>query len=136
STDMVTLTVSGASGTDTVHFVFNQAGNGPGVTLQGTSGKDIIFATDGDDTLTGDAGHDQFVFTPLSSGSVQHTVTDFETLSDKIDIRQFAAVASLADISAVQQGNDTLITLDSHDTILLQNVVATNLNAGNFIFHA
>jgi len=42
-TDMVTLTVSDGIGhTDTVHFVFKQAGEGP-VALNGTSGKDVIF---------------------------------------------------------------------------------------------
>ena len=60
--DMVTFTVSGASGSDTVNFVFIQAAKGPGLTLEGTSGKDVIFATEGSDTLTGGGGEDQFVF--------------------------------------------------------------------------
>jgi hypothetical protein len=34
-----------------------------------------------------------------------------------------------------QRGNDTLVTLDTHDTVLLQNVLATNINASNFLFH-
>jgi hypothetical protein len=135
-TDMITFTVSGASGSDTVHFIFNQAGNGPGITLTGTDGKDVIFATDNNDTLTGGAGRDQFVFMPQGSGNVQHTVTDFETSVDRIDIRQFAAVDDIGDLTVAQQGNDTLITVDGQDTILLQNTVATNIHASNFIFHA
>jgi hypothetical protein len=34
-----------------------------------------------------------------------------------------------------QQGNDTLITLDSHDTLLLKNVALVNLHANDFILH-
>jgi hypothetical protein len=36
---------------------------------------------------------------------------------------------------AVEQGSDTLITLDGHDTLLLKNVVATSLHASDFIIH-
>ena len=64
-TDSVTLTVADSFGhTDRVHFIFNQGGSGPDVALTGTSGKDVIFATDHADTLTGGAGADQFVFAP------------------------------------------------------------------------
>jgi hypothetical protein len=35
-----------------------------------------------------------------------------------------------------QSGNDTLITLDAHDTLLLKNVLAVNLHANDFIMHA
>src|SRR5207253_1251686 len=113
------------------------AGNGPGITLQGTSGKDVIFGTDSNDTLTGGGGHDQFVFSDTSSGSVQHTITDFETAMDRLDIRQFSAIHAVTDFTSVQQhGSDTLITLDRNDTILLQNVLAANIHASNFIFHA
>jgi len=134
STDKVTLTVAdGFGATDTVNFVFNQAGTGPNVVLQGTSGKDVIFATGNQDVLTGGGGADQFVFKPTSLGpSVQHTITDFVVGLDKIDVRQFASISSLP--SDVQQGSDTLITLDNHDTVLLKNVVASSLHAGDFIF--
>jgi hypothetical protein len=67
---------------------------------------------------------------------VQHTVTDFEASLDRLDVRQFTGIDELTDFTVAQQGNDTLITLDTHDTILLQNVVATNIHASNFLFHA
>jgi hypothetical protein len=35
-----------------------------------------------------------------------------------------------------QQGRDTLVTLDSHDTVLLKNVLAINMHASDFIVHA
>jgi VCBS repeat-containing protein len=133
-TDMVTLEVTdGFGAADTVHFIFNQAGTGP-VTLTGTSGKDVIFATGYNDTLTGGAGADQFVFAPEDTIN-SDTITDFDVARDKIDVRQFGNINSWTNISAVQQGNDTLITLDSHTNVLLKNVVATSLHASDFIVH-
>ena len=65
-TDMVTLTVSDGLGhSDTVNFVFKEAGQGP-ATLTGTSGKDVIFATGSDDTFIGGASADQFIFAPAT----------------------------------------------------------------------
>ena len=88
---MVTLTVSDGLGhSDTVHFVFSEAGQGP-VTLTGTSGKDVIFATGSDDTLTGGASADQFVFAPGQNPSAD-TITDFTPGQDRIDLRLFSEV--------------------------------------------
>ena len=48
--DMVSLMVAdGFGATQTLHFVFNQASTGPNVTLQGTSGNDVIFGGPGTD---------------------------------------------------------------------------------------
>jgi large repetitive protein len=138
STDMVTLTARdnfGALGT--VNLVFDPAGSVPNGTLQGTSGRDVIFATNSQDALTGLAAQDQFVFAPTSSNpSVQHTITDFEAGVDKIDVRQFSNISASALPTETQQGSDTLITLDSNDTLLLLGIAATSLHAGDFIFHA
>jgi Ca2+-binding RTX toxin-like protein len=134
-TDKVTLTAADSFGaTDTVNFIFNEAGTGPATTLVGTGGKDVIFATGHQDILTGGGGQDQFVFKPSSGTTdVQHTITDFVAGLDKIDVRQFSNISSLADAPETQQGNDTLITLDSHETLLLKNVIATNLQSSDFI---
>jgi large repetitive protein len=138
ATDKVTLTVTdGFGATDTVNFIFNQAGTGPNITLQGTSGKDVIFATNSQDVLTGGAGPDQFVFAPTSSGpTVQHTITDFVDGIDKLDVRQFSYISMASMPTSIQQGSDTLITLDGHDTLLLKSVVATSVHPSDFIVHA
>jgi Ca2+-binding RTX toxin-like protein len=136
-TDKVTFTVADSFGaTDTVNFIFNEAGTDPNIALQGTTGKDVIFATGGQDVLTGGGGQDQFVFKPTSGTTVQHTITDFVAELDKIDVRQFSNIGSFADVAESQQGSDTLITLDSHDTLLLKNVVTASLQASDFIVHA
>src|SRR5262245_41078823 len=138
STNMVTLTVEDNFGaTDTVNFVFAKTGSGPNITLQGTSGKDVILATDSQDVLSGAAAQDQFVFAPSSSGlSVQHTITDFQVGVDKIDVRQFSNISASALPIETQQGSDTLITLDSNDTLLLKTVTGTTLHASDFLVHA
>jgi hypothetical protein len=138
STDMATLTVKDSFGAaDTENFVFAQVGSGPNITLQGTSGKDVILATSSQDVLIGGAAQDQFMFAPTSSGSsVQHTITDFLAGVDKVDVRQFSNISASALPTETQQGSDTLITLDSNDTLLLKNVAAVNLHASDFIVHA
>jgi hypothetical protein len=136
--DQVDLTVADNLGASaTVHFIFNEAGQGSTISLQGTAGNDVIFATGHDDTLTGNGGLDHFIFKPTlgTNGVVEHTVTDFDANLDTIDLRQFVNIGSTAAAlaTAAQQGNDTLLTLDSHDTVLLKNVLAANLHAGDFI---
>ena len=137
ATDMFTLTVKDSFGAaDTENFVFAQTGSGPNITLQGTSGKDVILATANQDVLTGGASQDQFVFAPTPAGpSVQHTITDFLAGTDKLDVTQFSNLSASAVPIEIQQGNDTLITLDSNDALLLKNIAVANLHASDFIFH-
>ncbi len=137
ATDMVTLKVTDDLGAaDTVNFIFNQDGTDP-VTLTGTSGKDVIFATGYDDMLTGGAGADQFVFAPETNAN-QDTITDFSPGEDHIDLRKFADVDSdnigtwLAS-HAVAAGADTVITLGVNDTITLKNIALASLHASDFI---
>ena len=136
-TDKVTLTVADSFGAkDTVNLVFNASGTGSNATLQATPGNDVIFATGNSDTLSGSGGQDQFVFAPTTSGpAVQHAITDFTEGIDQIDVRQFSNLSSSSLPSVVQVGNDTLITLDGHDNLLLRNFVAASLHAGDFIVH-
>jgi VCBS repeat-containing protein len=142
-TGMVTVTVADSFGAaDTMNFIFNQAGTGP-VTLQGTAGKDVIFATGYDDTLTGGAGADQFVF---SAHSGHDTITDFTPGEDRIDLLDdlpfdSGSTASFNDWinnnGAVEQlGNgDTQIHLVGGNSILLSNVDRSSLHMNDFILH-
>ncbi|WP_156948629.1 VCBS domain-containing protein [Bradyrhizobium sp. WSM1417] len=137
-TDQITVTVTDTTTnlSDTVNFIFVEGGNSQGVILEGTPGKDVIFATESSDTLIGGAAKDQFVFAPASSqDTVQHTVNDFQAGLDKIDLRQFGSISSVSDLSAAEQDGDTFLTLDNHETIVLKGVVAQNLQASDFIFH-
>ncbi|WP_051379873.1 VCBS domain-containing protein [Bradyrhizobium murdochi] len=142
-TDMVTITVAdGFGATDTVNFIFNEAGTGPNITLQGTDGKDVIFATGHTDTLTGRAGADQFVF---RAGSGDDTITDFTPGLDRIDLHgQLPFVAGNADSFDAWIKNDalveplasgTLIHLEDGDHILLSGVGRASLHLNDFILH-
>jgi Ca2+-binding RTX toxin-like protein len=137
-TDKIAVIVTDSfGGTDSVNFIFNEAAMDANIVLQGTAGKDVIFGTGSSDTLTGGGGLDQFVFAPTTAGpTVQHTITDFIAGLDKIDIRQFGNITASTLPTETQQGSDTLITLDSHDSLLLKNVTVANLHANDFIISA
>lgn len=158
-TDQITLTVTDKTTGrfDTVHFIFSEAGDtSQGITLQGTDGKDVIFATDTNDTLTGGGAKDQFVFAPgilydddgHPATHLTHTITDFTEGLDKIDLRQFSDVSSISNLTIVQRdGGDTLVkwqqqvtqgegaAVTEHESLLLKNVIAANLKASDFILH-
>jgi Ca2+-binding RTX toxin-like protein len=91
--------------------------------VSGTSGNDTIFGGAGNDTLSGGSGSDTFVF---RANLGQDTVTDFTAGSDVL------ADAAAALAAATTSGNDTLITIDAGNTVLLKNVAVANLHAGDF----
>jgi hypothetical protein len=83
---------------------------------------------------------DQFVFAPtVGLTPVQHAITDFNVNLDTIDLRAFGATVSasalIASATPLNNGQDTLITVDSHDSILLKNVQAASLHTSDFIVH-
>jgi Ca2+-binding RTX toxin-like protein len=105
--------------------------------VNGTTGNDQIVAL-ASHTLTGGTGSDTFVFN-VNQGS--YIITDFnQTEHDRIDLSAFVATGNPNWISthvAQSPANpaDTLINIDTHDSILLQNVVASHLTANDFLLH-
>ncbi|SNS54844.1 FecR family protein [Tardiphaga sp. OK246] len=145
TTEKVSVTVTDSDGaSDSVNFIVALS-DSASIVLEGTSGKDVILATYLKDTLTGGAGKDQFVF---ANNQGQHTITDFKPDEDRIDLHMPNApttgstLTAWLDAHATQVGNDTLIHLDAPDalvqtnTILLQDVVKSQLTANDFILHA
>jgi hypothetical protein len=87
--------------------------------------------------MAGSAANDVFVFAPTSSGPVvERTISDFVAGVDKIDVRQFSNISAEHLPIETQLGSDTLVTLDSHDSLLLKNVTVAHLYASDFILHA
>ena len=112
------------------------------MTLAGTSGKDVILATGNNDALMGGGGADQFVFNKTTGA---HTITDFSTINDHIDLTALSSIVTAATLNAWLASNvapsatnpaDTVISLGSTETITLHNVLATSIHASDFIVHA
>ncbi|MEO1975832.1 MAG: M10 family metallopeptidase [Paracoccaceae bacterium] len=114
--------LQGASGND---FLGGAAGQD---LLLGGGGEDTLNGGTGDDMLVGGDGADLFVFNALMSGE-SDLITDFEDGSDQIRIR--GGSFALLDISDTAEG--ALVSIAGHD-ILLENVVAADLDASDFLF--
>ncbi|SEH75526.1 cadherin-like domain-containing protein [Tardiphaga sp. OK245] len=149
ATVAVTIT-DGFGASEHVNFIFNTAPLQPNtqVSLTGTGGNDVIFATVNKDTLTGGHGSDQFVFGSHSGSIDKDIVTDFEVGIDKIVLDHIRGVPNLSgplgDLKLAlwelsggieQKGNNTLIHLDGGDTLQLNNVHMSQLHASDFIVH-
>ena len=132
-TDMVTMTIDDGHDTDSLRFIFNVTGEDP--TLFSTAGKDIIYAT---------GGNDQFVFN-ATTGTGHDTIIDFTPGGqDTVELDYIAFdpdlpnnfTTWLADHATVH-GADVLIDLNvdnlhpHQDTILLKNVSLASLSAND-----
>lgn len=92
----------------------------------GTANDDILRATAGVDELTGGLGMDRFVFSgvkPLAQAlTVKDVITDFSTVSDRIDLRAI-------DADSTRAGNQAFIRASSFEGKagqLVVEVVGTN----------
>ncbi len=105
-------------------------------TLLGTSGRDLLVGGSGNDVLTGGQGSDIFGF---ASGFGRDRITDFTAGAGAgRDQIQFAQ-SLFKDFSAVlarttQAGADSIITLDSSNSVVLAGVSKTALVSDNFLF--
>ena len=131
---------AGAHATTTYITTANVATAGSNA-LFGTDGADSINGLAGDDLLIGLGGADNFVFT---AGSGRDTIYDFQTNIDHIDLWALSSIVTQSSLGTWMAQNvmanplnsaDTLITLDSANTILLHNVAYTSLSASDFIVH-
>ena len=97
-------------------------------TLVGADNRyDIITGYDGNDTMTGGIGADQFWYNGTGWGN--DVITDFQLGLDQIDLRGVSGAHPLS-LSTVQSGADTVISYTNGattSTITLQNVLATSL---------
>jgi Ca2+-binding RTX toxin-like protein len=98
--------------------------------LKGDENANVIEGGGGNDTLTGVGGSDTFVF---SVNFGQDVITDFTAGSDILEFRNgiFVDVAAALG-AATASGDDTLITIDADNSLLLKNVSLSNLQVGDF----
>jgi hypothetical protein len=105
-----------------------------GSNVEAFSAGSPIYAWSQNDTLTGGAGANQFVF----SNPIGHDmVNNFHVASDHIDLIGYAGIGSFADVQThlADDGNgDAVIDLGNGQTITLHGVHAADLSADNFEF--
>ncbi|MEM8572149.1 MAG: calcium-binding protein [Pseudomonadota bacterium] len=102
--------------------------------LYGKSGDDTLIGGSGNDLLEGGTGSDTFIH---RNNTGRDAITDFElgaTSVDRIDLSDFR----FASFDALEKtfstiGSDTLISMDSSDSILLRDVAMEDLTADHFL---
>ncbi|MBY5578872.1 RTX toxin, partial [Rhizobium leguminosarum] len=114
---------------------FAGTGNALNNVILGGSGSNTLTGGAGNDTLTGGAAADVFVYL-LNWG--HDMITNFVATGAahdtiRIDHNIFADWESLFAASS-QYGNDTIVTADIDNTIVLRNVALTSLDSGDFLF--
>ena len=148
--DLTIESFSYSWGSGTVITFTTEDGSARTVTLNGVSiydvdENDFIFhVPEGEadnDTLTGGAGADTFVFEP---GHGNDIIVDFTDGEDTIDLSGFVNITSfddltVADVDDGDGGTNARITLTDADgnttTVTLVGVSGSNLDAGDFIFY-
>jgi probable HAF family extracellular repeat protein len=108
-------------------------------TIIGFGGVDQTFTSIGDDTITGGAGFETFVFHAIYGAD---TITDFYkyTASDKISLpsSEFADFQAVQAAAATNAGNNVVITAADGDTLTLAGMNTTTLAglSADFTFHS
>lgn len=102
--------------------------NGKRNVLVGNDGDDVIRLSGGSDQVAGGAGADDFQF---AAGFGSDLIRDFSQTDG--DIITITGPAGMQDLSIIQSGSNTIIDYLG-DTITLQNFVALNLTASDFVF--
>jgi Ca2+-binding RTX toxin-like protein len=101
-------------------------------TLYGGEGADTLNGGGADDLLFGGAGSDIFIF---ASAGGSDEIVDFDAAVDTLDLSDFG-FDDLADAlgSAAQSGDDLVFSLGGGDSLLLRDVVLTDLTGTNLLF--
>jgi Ca2+-binding RTX toxin-like protein len=135
------VTFQSRSGPDTIVAGPNDtvfAGNGAdtlvganGATLHAGNGPQTLYGAPGE-TLVAGKGPDTFAFEP---GFGNDAVVNFSVGKDVLQFNpSLLANFAAAMVDAKQVGSNTVLTVDSHDSVTLQNVNLTSLTSSNFHF--
>jgi len=109
------------------------SGNGGKDTIYGGAGDDILIGGAENDTLTGGGGRDKFV---VEKGDGRDDILDFKTGAngDYLVLQGFG-VDSFNELTLVQRSDATRVVINGVEVANLTGVVASELNAGNFLFN-
>ncbi len=118
------LLIGGATHDD----IFGGAGDDE---IFGEGGADDIGGGEGNDTIAGGEGGDRFFF-GINEGT--DTILDFvagDLANDRLDFIDMGLTE--ADLNIVQMGDHTHITTTLGTSVILENVLATDLNSDDFL---
>ncbi len=123
-----------AIGTDTLRNIENVVGSGYGDALIGDANANVLYGKLGNDTLTGGAGADVFVFDTATGSTNVDTITDFTSASDKIQLSKtiFTAAGTTGDLlsGAFWSGAGVVAGHDADDRFVY------NTTTGNLYYDA
>jgi len=108
-------------------------GQGGADIINGGGGDDYIIGMQDDDILTGGAGNDVYLCKGVFGNDI---ITDFEAgvgRTDRIWL-DLAGIEDMSDLTITDTTNGALIDVDGYGTILLENVLASDLASDDFIF--
>lgn len=97
-------------------------------TIIGSAGDDSINSFNGNDTLTGGAGSDLFVFDGTDGAD---TITDFDVDEDYLDVVAWAS-SSFEDLSVTYSGGNAVVSYGANSITLL-NVAENSLSDVNVL---
>jgi len=98
--------------------------------LRGGAGNDRLRGDHGDDTLIGGDGHDRFIFDLQGDTD---TVKDYQDEVDRLDFTNFNLAGFDELMShAAQVGGNTVFTMAGGEVVILENVLISVLDAGDF----
>jgi fibronectin-binding autotransporter adhesin len=102
------------------------------VFTSGPAASSTIVATVPNQTLSGSAASDNFVFNFAGVGHT--TVTDFHPLTDTLQFGNAIFANAQAALNATQDDGhgNTVVAIDAHDTITLSGVLKAQLHAADF----
>ncbi|MBY4894440.1 hypothetical protein KUL25_16915 [Rhodobacteraceae bacterium N5(2021)] len=131
-------TIYGGNGNDLIRagYQADYADGGAGDDyIIGGGGFDTLIGGTGDDTMEGNFNADRFLF---EDGHGNDVIVDFEATNnaEKLVFTDLSTMNSYTDVmqGAVQQGNHVVIDTGNGNSILLQNVLLTDLDPNDFIF--
>jgi Ca2+-binding RTX toxin-like protein len=124
--------VNGGAGDDVIR---GWTGND---TLTGGDGNDLLHGGADNDTMTGGTGADTYEFYSEAYGNNEfghETITDFDVAEDVLDVNNLG-ITNIADVNAIasEAGGNTVLTIDGNNSITLNGVALSALDATNFIF--